>query len=72
MGIYDSGLSCWERNQRGLAADHAGEGVIGENKDEEIANLISMIQSDVVTNEEQQPDSGKPKIKVNPKKKTGL
>ena len=24
MGIYSSGLSCWERRQRGLANDNAG------------------------------------------------
>lgn len=54
MGIYDSGLSCWERNQRGLPADHAGEGTIGteENKDQEIDELITQIQSDVKTDVE--------------------
>lgn len=25
MGIYDDGLSCWERNKRGLAPENAGE-----------------------------------------------
>lgn len=65
MGIYDSGLSCWERNQRGLPPDHAGEGSI-----DEINELISKIESDVVPEEEEQPEVDKPKAKANPKKKS--
>lgn len=30
MGIYDSGLSCWERNKRSLPNDNAGKGILGE------------------------------------------
>lgn len=31
-GIYSSGMSAWERNKRGLPADHAGPETIGEEK----------------------------------------
>ena len=37
MGIYDSDMSCWERHRLGLAQDHAGAGVIGEEKKPEVA-----------------------------------
>jgi hypothetical protein len=65
MGIYDSGLSVWERNKRGLPMDHAGAGVIGENKEQEIADLLEEIQSDVVPDQEavETPLKGKRKTK---------
>jgi hypothetical protein len=71
MGIYDSNLSVWERNKRGLPADHAGSGVIGEdkNKVEEINELLEQIQSDVVPDQEDVETPLKGIVKPKPLKK---
>ena len=61
MGIYDSDLSVWERNQRGLPNDHAGEGVIDENKTKEIEELVKQIQSDNI------PTPDMPNVETNGK-----
>ena len=36
MGIYSSGMSCWERRMAGLAQDNAGPETIGEDKAPEV------------------------------------
>ncbi len=50
MGIYSSGMSCWERHQAGLKQDHAGAGIIAEDKkiESEKVEDKKVVQSDIV------------------------
>ncbi len=44
MGLYDSGLSVWERNKLGLPMDHCGEGVVGETPAEPVVQPVEELE----------------------------
>ncbi len=55
MGIYDSGLSVWERNKRGLPADTAAGGVIGEKEEIKVSETLEESPEEEVTVKVEKP-----------------
>jgi len=68
MGIYSSGMSCWERRKAGLAQDHAGHDTIPTEKKVELKpEKVEKIEKEVVVEAKVEKPVAKPK----PKKKSG-
>jgi hypothetical protein len=47
MGIYSSGMSCWQRRKAGLAQDNAGFGVIGETKSVDVPVIKTLEEVEI-------------------------